>query len=399
MAEDLLARIEAYEKTLAEEGLPKDPMIRRRLEQSAQRLSRSLEDSQDLTHRLLCSAPTELAILRIGVNLGIYHMLATSESPVPFDELQGSTGADPSLLSRILNALVEFKSVVQKPQSGGSAYSLPDSARYLADPTFSKAYLECMDFMFPSFTALPGKLAAEKYKSPQDDPRHAALQTAHHYEGKSIFDFMMANPGVAAAFSQLMTTWGDHDSQLHSIYPIDRLQNGFEPSSSNVIFVDVGGARGQKSIVLKEASPGLPGRIIIQDLQHTIDAAPKSELVEHQVHDFFTEQPCKGARAYYLRRVLHDWPDEGSVKILTHLKNAMVPKYSKVLIHDHVLPDSEQEIVPVAQDITMMTLCGTRERTRREWNELLARAGLKMVEVFASEDRSDMRVIEAVRSQ
>ncbi|KAF2160874.1 hypothetical protein M409DRAFT_59657 [Zasmidium cellare ATCC 36951] len=344
MSEDLLARIEVYEKTLAQEGLPKDPLVRKRLQQSAQRLSRSLEDNFDLTHRLLCSVPVELAVTRIGINMGIYRMLASSGSPVPFEKLQKSTGADPSLLSPILNALIAFKSVVDKPQSEGLAYSLPDSARYLADPIFSKAYLECMDFMVPSFTALPQKLAAEQYKSPQTDPQHAALQVAHQQEGTTIFDFLVANPDVASSFSQLMTTWGLHDPQLHEIYPIDRLQSGFESSNSDVILVDV-------------------GRIIVQDLLQIIANAPPSNLVEHQVHDFFTEQPVKGARAYYLRRVLHDWNDEEAVKTLTNLNDAMTPEYSKVLVHDHVLPDSGQEIVPVAQDITMMTLCATRERT------------------------------------
>lgn len=148
--------------------------------------------------------------------------------------------------------------------------------------------------MVPSFTALPQKLAAEQYKSPQTDPRHAALQVAHQQEGETIFDFLVANPEVAYSFSQLMTTWGLHDPQLHEIYPIDRLQSGFDSSNSDVILVDVGGNWGQKSIAVKESNPDLPGRIIVQDLPHIIAAAPESKLVEYQVHDFFTEQPVKG---------------------------------------------------------------------------------------------------------
>ncbi|KAG6354382.1 hypothetical protein INS49_004399 [Diaporthe citri] len=38
----------------------------------------------------------------------------------------------------------------------------------------------------------------------------------------------------------------------------------------------------------------------------------KDSRVELQVHDFFTPQPVKGARAYFTRSVLHDWPDEQS---------------------------------------------------------------------------------------
>lgn len=291
---NLLTLMEAYERTLLRQGLPQDPLLRTRLQQSAQRLSRSLEDSFALTHRVLCSAPVESALIQVGLRSGIYHTLASSDCAVTFEQLQESTGAEKSLLSRILNALVAFKSVLEAGQTEAREYKLPECAKDLANPTFATAYLECMDFMLPCFAALPQKFADERYKSAQSDPRDLAFQRACHLQGESLFEFLTANPGIAASFSQLMSTWGSHDYQPYEVYPVGRLQHNFDASTSDIILVDVGGGWGQKSIALKQAYPSFPGRIIVQDLPHIIASAPATQLVEWQVHDFFEEQPVKG---------------------------------------------------------------------------------------------------------
>ncbi|KZT10989.1 uncharacterized protein LAESUDRAFT_809834 [Laetiporus sulphureus 93-53] len=59
----------------------------------------------------------------------------------------------------------------------------------------------------------------------------------------------------------------------------------------------------------------------------------RAELV---THDFFTEQPTRGADVYLLRHILHDWEDDVCVTILSHVRKAM-GLYSRVLIADNVM--------------------------------------------------------------
>lgn len=102
-----------------------------------------------------------------------------------------------------------------------------------------------------------------------------------------------------------------------------------------------------------------------------------------------------GAHIYYLRRILHDWSDDSSVAILKQLAAAMdrdLP--SRVVVAEQVLPASGVSSQSAHIDMTMMTFTGM-ERTERQWEELLARAGLR-IERFYSAPGTPFGAIEAV---
>ena len=44
-----------------------------------------------------------------------------------------------------------------------------------------------------------------------------------------------------------------------------------------------------------------------------------------------------GARLYYLRYVPHDWPQKTNIEILTHLRKAMKPGYSRLIVNEWIL--------------------------------------------------------------
>ncbi|PCG88066.1 O-methyltransferase, family 2 [Penicillium occitanis (nom. inval.)] len=217
---------------------------------------------------------------------------------------------------------------------------------------------------------------------------------AFNAKGLGLLDILMARPDNARGFGTLMNTWGEGNSLIQDMYPIrESLVVGFDPES--VMFVDVGGGYGQKAIALKRAIPDLPGQVIVQDLPGTIDNAPKAAGIEYQAHDFFTEQPVKGARAYYIRQCLHNWPKERCVTILSNLAAAMKQGYSKLFVHELIVPRRRAGTWMVTQDFNMMTLCGTQERTVEQWRELLSEAGLKVAGVYHPEDGVSEGVIEA----
>lgn len=93
---------------------------------------------------------------------------------------------------------------------------------------------------------------------------------------------------------------------------------------------------------------------------------------------FFEAQPIKGARFYYLRNIMHDWPDDKCVEILAQLIAALGPQ-SQILNEGMVLLDSGVPWEAATIDLTMMSSLGSRERTLKEWHGVLDRAGLKIV--------------------
>ena len=82
--------------------------------------------------------------------------------------------------------------------------------------------------------------------------------------------------------------------------------------------------------------------------------------------------------------VLHDWSDEPALQILSHLKAAMTPGYSKLLIHEHVIPESHPHPQATAYDLTMMVKVSALERSERAWFELLESVGFKVLKLWTS---------------
>lgn len=62
--------------------------------------------------------------------------------------------------------------------------------------------------------------------------------------------------------------------------------------------------------------------------------------------DFFTPQPVT-ADVYYLRWILHNWPDKYCVEILRNLRPALKPG-AMIVIHEQVLPTDIGEM-PVSE--------------------------------------------------
>lgn len=87
-----------------------------------------------------------------------------------------------------------------------------------------------------------------------------------------------------------------------------------------------------------------------------------------------------GSKFYYLRNILHDYPDDKCRAILKNLIDAM-GKDSLILIDEMVLPDSNVPWQATQLDLTMMIALASVERTKEQWYQLLDSAGLKIVKI------------------
>ena len=165
--------------------------------------------------------------------------------------------------------------------------------------------------------------------------------------------------------------------------------------------VDVGGGQGHTIVQILDAFPTLqPDRMVLEDLPEPIQQAQTAKLlpegVEPLVHDFWLPQPIKGAKAYLLRRIMHDYSDENCTKILSQLRDAMEPD-SKVLIADMVMPKRvhEADLPAAAMDLVVLTM-GGKERTEEGFRGVLDRAGLRLKKVWRSRaDGGTGNIVEA----
>ncbi len=90
----------------------------------------------------------------------------------------------------------------------------------------------------------------------------------------------------------------------------------------------------------------------------------------------------KGAKAYLLRFIMHDFSDAVCVSILKQIAPAMAPD-SVLLISDFCLPElvTESDLPAVTMDITILNM-GGKERSERGFRNLLTAAGLEFVQAY-----------------
>ena len=205
-----------------------------------------------------------------------------------------------------------------------------------------------------------------------------------HRTELGFFDWMQANAPYATQFNHHMggyrlgrPSWMDPE-----VYPVqDNLISGFNSQDNDpVMLVDIGGGYGHDLSEFHSKFPTAPGRLVLQDLPRVLDEiASLEEGIERIPYDFLTPQPVKGARAYYMHHILHDYPDDRCVEIIKQLKGAMKPGYSKLLINEHVIPPTGADWESTYLDLYMAVLFSARERTEDDWRQLLeGRCGLRI---------------------
>ena len=103
-----------------------------------------------------------------------------------------------------------------------------------------------------------------------------------------------------------------------------------------------------------------------------------------------------GARLYFLHFVLHDWPDALAVQILAHIAAAMTPGYSKLILGEFILPDTDAPLIASGFDWQMMVLHSGMERSERQWRELIKGVGLEVVGFWQGKEGAE-GIIEVVK--
>lgn len=256
----------------------------------------------------------------------------------------------------------------------------------LTDHSFS------YDLTFPTLSKLPEYLRFHGYANPQDYTQ-SPMQWA---VGQSQFEWLSSNAEQQELFNSYMASRREGRPMWYDIYPVERLFGDAVPYKDTVFLVDIGGNQGHDLGKFRREYGHLPGRMVLQDLPRVVERVDgESAGVEVMGYNFMDPQPVKGARAYYFRSIFHDWDDQISRKILRNTVSAMAPDYSRILIVDFVLPDTNTPLMQASLDIQMMSIGAGVERSERQWRDLLHSAGLEITGIWNQSPAMES-VIEAV---
>lgn len=226
----------------------------------------------------------------------------------------------------------------------------------------------------------------------------------------TIYAFALGDPSLTVwehmnrdeeRMKNFMVSMSAMTARMHGIEAYDFgwvVESGKGTDPDRALVVDVGGGKGHALEGIWKATPGLDmERCVVEDIAVVLEEArnvAQGELAKARFvsMDFHTEQPVRGALAYHIRRCLHDYGDADCVRILQHIRDAMLPD-SVCLIVECVM-DNPPSPIHAANDLFMSTI-GGKERTVEGFRLITSRAGLAIKKVHKNEG-APVAVIECV---
>lgn len=208
--------------------------------------------------------------------------------------------------------------------------------------------------------------------------------------GAELFEYLANNPEDAKIFNRAMTS--------HSLAAVPAIAEGYDFSGIGKL-VDIGGGQGILLAGILKANSQTQGILfdmpsVIEGGNELLEKEGVAARVEKISGDFFQSVPA-GADAYLMKHIIHDWDDKQSIKILQNIYSAM-NKNGKVLIVEMVVPEGNAPSPSKILDLQMLIGTGGKERTEKEYRELLEAADFKLTRVIPT--RSPLSIVEAVKS-
>jgi hypothetical protein len=314
--------------------------------------------------------------LCVAAELGIPDLLAAG--PRHSGELAQATGVHGPSLHRLMRALATLHICLEREDG---SFELTDTGAVLRrDAPNSLRF----------WTILSGK-----YLWPLSGDLLHSVKTglpARQQRGQQDrFAFLNEDKQAAVVFDRAM-------AELSRLVAHDLLTS-FDFKRATCV-VDVGGGNGCLLAAVLKANPHLRG--VLFDVPRALQAA-RLELITDDLigrcdlrgGDFFASVPA-GGDVYLLKAILHDWDDEQSARILANCRDAFVGR-GRLLLIERIAPRRfkacQTHHAIARMDLHMLAEFGGRERTEKEYAEMLQNAGFKLTRAVVTS--TEFTILEA----
>lgn len=289
--------------------------------------------------------------------LGIPDLVETG--PQSAAELAAQVGVQPQALYRLMRATASIGVLAEGPDGKFSETPLSAVLRSNARPTARHlAMMGAREWHMRGWERLEYTVRTGQ----------TALDDVY---GMPAFAYFSSHPAEAQIFNDTMTGLSMLDS------PAIAEACSFDGIRS---IVDVGGGHGLLLANILERNPHLRGTLY--EVPHVIEGARNGPLLPVMdrctliAGDMFTSVPG-GADVYIMKHIIHDWPDDVCVKILSSCRQGVNPG-GKLLVADSVIQPGNEFSFGKIMDIQMMIFPGGLERTQDQFRDLLAASGWRL---------------------
>lgn len=297
--------------------------------------------------------------IRAAATLRLADHIAAGHTALP--DLARAAGADADALRRMLRVLTGH-GVFAEPEE--DVYALTPAAELLkGSGAFGLRAWFDLDGMGGRMDQAFGRLL--------DTVRtgEPAYPLVH---GRPLWQDTLENPRLARSYADLMAA--------HTRFAAPEVVAArVWPERGHVI--DVGGGSGSLLTRLLTARPGLRGTLLdlpeaAEQAGRVLAAAGLGERASVHPGSFFDPLPA-GADLYLLTWVLHDWNDDDALRILRRCAEAAADG-GEILVVENLVTEGRRADVAAAMDLRLLVLFGGRERTPRQLDDLVSRAGLRV---------------------
>ncbi len=279
------------------------------------------------------------------------------------DEVAREVGSEPSATYRLMRTLASIGILTEAP---GPRFTLTSTGDLLRTD-HARSMRQWIVFSGePFYLAAWGEIVHSiQTGRPAWDKVHST----------PFFDYLAAHPNAGATFDAAMTSLSHEEAEaIADAYDFAQFRN----------VVDVGGGHGTLLATLLKRHAQMAGVLFDQPqvLELAANALAADRLLERcrlSSGDFFTQVPA-GGDAYLLKYIVHDWDDEHALVILGNCRRAIQPD-GRLFLVETVVPGPSESHFAKLQDLEMLVLFASRERTEEEYGQLLAQAGFRLVRV------------------
>jgi hypothetical protein len=295
--------------------------------------------------------------VHVAANLGLADVLG--DDPMPIGRLAVEVGTDTGSLARLLRHLATLGVF----SIHGNEVAHNDASRLLRS-NHPAGMLPLTELM-----ALP--VIWDSVRHLEDAVRTGRPGTTF-LDPRGFFGYLADHPDESAVYDRGMSAMTTR--RIAAQVP------AYDFSGFGVI-ADIGGGRGHLIKAILEQTPDAFG--VVFDQAHVVaDALPHDRLTV--VAGSFFDDALPEADCYVLSNIVHDWADDEARAILRAVRAAAAAD-STLLLMEFVVPEDGETFAATDIDIDMLILVGGRERTEREYDELLASTGWRLTRTIPTE--------------
>lgn len=302
-------------------------------------------------------------LLRVAARLQLADTLRGG--PMTAKELAHRLAVDADALHRTMRALVSL-----------GVFALDDQGRF-SNNRLSETMHKDEPASMHAWSLYAGSKSNIAAWSDFEETVRTGKNAFERVHGQDCWAYFADHANEGSVFAQSMVDLTDlQGAAIAESYPFQQFE----------LICDVAGGRGALLGCILERHPKVKGWLVdephvLQQAGPLLERRGVAARVERKPGNMFSAVP-RGAEAYLLKDIIHDWDDERTIQILTNCRSAMDPGQKLLLLEIVVEPNETQAPGP-AVDVHMMAVCCEgRQRSSADLRRVLEASGFHMQRIF-----------------